>query len=112
VDNSVEVEEQRILDTYEPTLYESDSDSDNVPDVPVISDKAALEELEHLRLLRLPNPDVNLPKGEQLEGHLYREKRNNECLRGMARRRQHQPAITGCHPPTRIFLSFCLYILL
>jgi hypothetical protein len=30
VENSVEVEEQRILDTYEPIpVYESDSDADN-----------------------------------------------------------------------------------
>jgi len=92
-ENSVEVEEQRILDTYEPTpVYESHSDADNARDVPVISYKATLEGLELFRLFRLQNPHVNLQKGEQLEGDLYREKRNNEGLRGMARR-------TGCYTP-------------
>ncbi|KAF8429275.1 hypothetical protein EV426DRAFT_713981 [Tirmania nivea] len=42
--------------------------------------KAALEALELLRLLRLQNPYVNLQKGEQVEGLLYREKRDIEDL--------------------------------
>jgi len=43
VENSVEAGEQRILHTYEPTsVYESDYDADNLPDVPVISYKGAL----------------------------------------------------------------------
>jgi len=64
----VEEKEQRILDTYEPThIYESDSDADNVPDVPVISYKAALKGLGLLRLFHLQNPQVNLQKGEQVE---------------------------------------------
>ena len=71
VENSVEVEDQRALDTYEPNpVYESDPDADNVPDVPVISHEAVPADLELLRLSRLQNPHVNLQKGEQLERHL------------------------------------------
>jgi len=61
VEYSVEAEEQLILDTYEPTtVYESDSDADSVPDVPIISYKTALEGLEPLGLFRFQNPQLNL----------------------------------------------------
>ena len=96
VENSVVEEEQRILDTYDPTpIQESDSDPDDIPVVPVISYKTALEGLEALRLFRLQNPYVNLQKGEQLDAALYREKRDIEAMQGMARRTQHQTSITG-----------------
>jgi len=57
VENSPKEEEQRILDTYEPTpVHESDSGADNIQDVPVIPYKTALEGLEALRFFRLKNP--------------------------------------------------------
>ena len=54
VENSAEEEEHRILDTYESAhLYESDSDT---PDVPIISDTEALDLLEGLRRLSSSKP--------------------------------------------------------
>ena len=90
VENSAEEGEQHILDTYEPApVHESDSDAGDIQDVAVISCKAALEALELLRLFRLQNPRINLQRSEQMEGPLYREKRDIEGLSGMARRTQH-----------------------
>ena len=112
MENSAEEEEQRILDTYQPApVYESDSDAGDIQDVPVISCKAALEGLELLRLFRLQNPHVNLQRGEQTEGLLYREKQDIEGLQCMARRTEHQPVIMGSFTPYQTFFSFCVYIL-
>ena len=95
VENSVEEEEQRILDTYEPAaLHESDSEADEISNVPMISDTAALDFLEGLSLFRLQNPHVSRHKGEQLEALLYREKRDIENLQGMARSTQQQSTVT------------------
>ena len=100
VENSAEEEEQRILDTYDPApLHESDSDPDDISDVPVISYQVAPDCIEALRLFRLQNPHVNIKKGEQVEDILYREKRDIEGLQGMARRRQRQTSITGFFSP-------------
>ena len=56
-------EEQRILDTYEPTpLQESDSDPDDVPSIYFL-----LQSLENLGLFRLENPHINPQKGEQVK---------------------------------------------
>jgi len=88
------------LDTYESApLHESDSEPGDTPDVPSISYTAALEFLDGLRLFRLQNPHVNRQKGEQLEALLYREKRDIECLQGMARGAQQQTTITGFFRP-------------
>ena len=85
------------MDTYgSAPLYESDSDT---PDVPIISYTEALDFLAGLRLFRLQNPDVNRQKGEQLEGLLYREKRDIAGLQGMARGAQQQTTITGFFRP-------------
>ena len=81
-------EEQCILDTYEP-----DSDV-NIHDVPVISCEVALQGLELPRFFRVPNRHVNLEKGEQLEGLLYREKRNIQSQQSIVRRTQYQTAET------------------
>ena len=98
VENSAEEEEQRILDTYESAhLYESDSDT---PDVPVISYTEALTFLAGLRLFGRPqNHHVNRQKGEQLQGLLYRTKRDIEGLQGMALGAQQQTTITSFFRP-------------
>ena len=113
VENLAEEGEQRILDTYEPApVYESDSDAGDIQDVAVISCKAALEALELLRLFRLQNPHVNLQRSEQMEGF---------CIEKSGILRVYQVWLAG-HSirqplrnfllPTRIFFSFCIYILL
>ena len=90
VTNSPEDEEQCILDTCEPApLHESDSESDNTADIPVISYKAALDGLEGLSLF----PHLNAQKREQLEALLYREKQDIERLQGMARSTQLQSPV-------------------
>ncbi|KAF8457958.1 hypothetical protein BGX38DRAFT_1138959 [Terfezia claveryi] len=87
VENSVEEEEQCILDTYERApLHESDSDADGTPDGPLSHIQLRLREgLEALRLFRLQNQNahVNSQKSEELEALLYRGKRDIECLQGM-----------------------------
>jgi len=78
----VEEEAQRILDTYEPILLEdSDPHLEDMQDVPIISDQAALEGLEALRLFRLQKPHVNSQRGEQVGAVLYRQKRDIDSTR-------------------------------
>ena len=48
---------------------------------------------------RLVHPHLNSEKSEQLEAVLYQEKRDIETLQGIARRAQHQSAITGYFRP-------------
>ena len=112
VENSAEEEEQRILGTYEPAaLHESDSEADEISNVPIISYTAALDFLEGLRLFRLQNPHVNRQKGDQLEALLYRERRNIENLQGMARSTQQQSTLTGFfRVGSDIFQFFCTYL--
>lgn len=64
IEYSVEEEKQCILDTYDPTtIEESDCDLDEIPSIPVISYKTALESLKALHLFRLQNHYVNLQTG-------------------------------------------------
>ena len=91
LENSVEEEEQRILDTYEPAPFqESDSDSDDVPSI------------SHLRALKTYVSSVfKIPMtGEQLKALLYREKQDIEVLQGKAGRAQLQPTIIGSFKPS------------
>ena len=95
VEDSVEEEEQRIFDTYQPTpLQESDSDVD---DVPSISYKVALEALKTYVSSGLNIPiSIHRKASSWSQSYIKRSGIHIETLQGIARRAQHHSAITGC----------------